>query len=103
MRLKKGDTVIVLSGRDRGKSGKITTVLPKTAQVIIDGLNKVVRHQKSAKVRIASGRFDKFLPLSVSKVALQNPSKPGKATRIGYKTDAKGRKVRVAKSNGKEI
>lgn len=103
MRLRKGDTVVVLTGRDRGKTGKITAVLPKTSQVIVDGLNKVTKHQKSTKVKVASGRFDKFMPLSVSKVALQNSTKAGKTSRIGFQIDAKGNKKRISKSNGKEI
>lgn len=103
MRLKKGDMVIVLNGKDRGKTGKITAVLPKTRQVIIDGLNKVTKHKKSTKAKVVSGKFDKFMPMPVSKVAYQNPTKQTRGTRIGYKIDAKGSKKRILKSNRKEI
>ncbi|HLD21729.1 MAG TPA: 50S ribosomal protein L24 [Patescibacteria group bacterium] len=83
LRIKKGDKVKVLRGKDAGKSGAITQVLPKDQQVVVDGVNKMVKHFSSKKKGEKGQRIEFFGPLQISKVALICP-KCNKATRVGY-------------------
>ena len=101
LKLKKGDKVIVTTGKDKGKTGEITTVFPKENKVIVGGINMVKRHTKPSQVS-AGGIISKEMPIHVSNVALVDP-KTGKATRIGYKVEKDGHKVRVAKKSGEVV
>jgi len=101
MKLKKGDTVVVIAGKDKGKQGEISAVLPKENKVKIAGVNVAKRHL-AAKGQTANtgGIVDKDMPLDASNVMLVRKGKP---TRVGYKIKDDGTKVRVAKSTGEEI
>lgn len=101
LKLKKGDKVIVTTGKDKGKTGEITTVFPKENKVIVGGINMVKRHTKPSQ-ESAGGIISKEMPIHVSNVALVDP-KTGKATRIGYKVEKDGHKVRVAKKSGEVV
>ena len=99
-RIKKGDTVIVLAGKDKGKRGQVTSVLTKFDKVIVEGVNSVITHKKQTKDS-AGGRVPKNAPVHVSNVALLDP-KNDVATRIGFIVKD-GKKVRVAKKSGEVI
>ena len=101
LKLKKGDKVIVTTGKDKGKTGEITTVFPKESKVIVSGINMVKRHTKPSQ-ESAGGIISKEMPIHVSNVALVDP-KTGKATRVGYKVEKDGHKVRVAKKSGEVV
>ena len=100
MKLRKGDPVIVITGKDKGKEGEISRVLPSANQVIVNGVNTAKRHQKARKQNEQAGIIDKDLPLDASNVAYLHKGKP---TRIGYRTEADGTKVRVARRTGDVI
>lgn len=102
IRLKKGDTVQVLSGKYKGKTGKVTATHPSENKVTVEGINIVKKHQKPSKAYPQGGIIEITKPMWVSKVALVDPASK-KPTRIGYKVDAKGVKTRIAKKSGKEI
>ncbi|MDH5722505.1 MAG: 50S ribosomal protein L24 [Alphaproteobacteria bacterium] len=101
LKLKKGDQVIVLTGRDKGTKGEVLKTLASENRVIVQGVNVVTKHQKPTQ--ISPGGITKTeLPIHVSNVALVDPKK-GEATRVGYKTLKDGKKVRVAKKSGETI
>lgn len=100
LKLKKGDQVVVLSGKDKGRQGKVIQTLPKENSVIVEGINMVTRHQRPRKTTRSSpasqtGRIQKPAPLSTSKVMLVCP-RCGKASRVGHAMD-EGRRTRVCK------
>ena len=100
MNIKKGDTVIVLKGKDAGKKAKVLKVFPKLDSVLVDGLNMKKRHQKPT--RTEKGKTVELAhPITRSNVALVDP-KSGKATRIAAK-DVNGKKIRVASKSGQEV
>lgn len=101
MKLKKGDDVVVIAGKDKGKQGKILKVIPAERRVIVGGVNKVKRHSKPSKTG-AGGIVEKEAALSASNVMLLDP-KTGKGTRVGYKTLEDGKKVRVARKSGEVV
>lgn len=101
LKVKKGDEVIVIAGKEKGKKGKITQVIPSESRVIVGGINMVKRHTKPSRTS-PGGLVEKEAPLHVSNVALLDP-KTGKPTRVGVKTLEDGRKVRVAKRSGEVI
>lgn len=101
LKIKKGDEVIVTTGRDAGKKGSIVKVLPKEGRVVVQGVNLVKRHTKPSMAD-AGGIKEKELSIHVSNVALIDP-KSGKATKAGYKIQKDGSKVRVAKASGEVI
>jgi large subunit ribosomal protein L24 len=101
LKIKKGDEVVVLSGRDRGKKGEVLRVLPKESRVVVQGVNVVKRHSRP-KPGDTGGIVEKEAALHVSNVALADP-KDGRPTRVGYKLLADGRKVRVARRSGEVI
>ena len=101
MKLKKGDRVVVLTGKDRGKEGVISRVLTKDNRVIVDGVNVVKKHQKSRSATQAGGIIEVDMPMPASSVAII--STDGKATRIGYKFDGAGHKIRICKRTGAEL
>ena len=101
-RIRKGDEVVVISGRDKGKRG---TVLRRVdaQHVVVEGVNRVKKHQRPNPMKgITGGIIDKDLPIHISNVALFNPATK-KADRIGVKTLEDGRKVRVFKDNGEQV
>lgn len=100
-KVKKGDEVIVTTGKDKGRKGKITQVITAESRVIVGGVNMVKRHTKPSRTS-PGGIVEKEASLHVSNVALVDP-KSGKATRVGYKTTDDGRKVRVARRSGEVI
>ena len=101
MRLKKGDLVLVLSGKDIGKQGAITRVLPDRNMVIIDGINVAKKHQRATRSTMQGGIIDKDMPLPVSNVALLCPK--GHPTRVGYQFNDDGSKRRVCKKCGADL
>lgn len=102
IRLNKNDSVVVLSGKYKGKTGKITAVHPKLNKVTVEGINIVKRHVKPSRANPQGAILEITKPIWVSKVAVVDPSSK-KPSRIGYKLGAKGVKTRVYKSSGKEI
>ena len=101
MKIKKGDKVIVITGKDKGKTGEVTKAMPKENKVIVSGINLAKRHQKPSQEN-AGGVISKEMPIHVSNVALIDP-KSGKATRVAVRVEEGGRKVRVAKRSGDVI
>jgi large subunit ribosomal protein L24 len=97
MKLKKGDPVVVISGKDKGTEGEIAKVLPKLGKVIVNGVNTAKKHQKPTKASQQGGIVDKDMPIDASNVMYLHK---GKGTRVGYKVQPDGTKVRVAKSTG---
>ncbi|MBY5974270.1 50S ribosomal protein L24 [Pseudooceanicola marinus] len=98
-KLKKGDTVMVLSGKDKGKTGEITLVDPKAGKAVVEGLNMAVRHTRQTQTS-QGGRLPKALPIDLSNLAFVDAN--GKATRVGFKTEG-DKKVRYAKTTGDVI
>jgi large subunit ribosomal protein L24 len=98
-KLKKGDKVVVLAGKDKGKQGEITAVMPKDNKAIVDGVNIAIRHQKQSQSN-QGGRQPKAMPIAISNLALLD--KNGKPTRVGFKIED-GSKVRFAKTTGDVI
>lgn len=101
LKIKKGDNVVVLTGRDRGKRGQIVKVFPADNQVLVEGVNLVKRHQKQTPGQ-EGGIISKEAPIHVSNIAIEDP-KDGEPSRIGYKILDDGRKVRFAKRSGELI
>jgi large subunit ribosomal protein L24 len=101
LKIKKGDTVVVISGRDKGKTGEVLRVFPAEARAIVQGVNVARRHTKP-RMGEPGGIIEKELALHVSNIAHVDPSS-GKPTRVGYKFLGDGRKVRVAKRSGEVI
>ena len=104
MKLRKGDEVEVLSGKERSKRGTIMKVIPKNGTVIVEGVNVAKKHQRQTKARVRGGIIDKDMPIKVSSVALVCP-KDG-AVRVGYEYKTEGdrrTKVRVCKRCGREL
>jgi large subunit ribosomal protein L24 len=102
IRIKKGDTVMIRTGKYKGQTGKVLQVHPKLNKVTVEGINIVKRHQKPTQTQPQGGIKELTKPIWVSKVGLLD-SAAKKPSRIGYKTDAKGTKVRFLKSSGKEV
>ena len=101
MNIRKDDKVVVLSGKDKGKQGKVLTADPKAAKVIVEGVNVATKHQKPRKQGDEGGIIKVETPIYASKVQLVCP-KCGKATRVGHKIE-NGKKTRVCKKCGAEI
>ena len=99
-KIRKGDKVIVLSGRDKGRTGEVFEVRPAESKALVRGINMVKRHQKQTQAQ-EGGIISKEQPIHLSNVAYVG--KDGKPTRIGFKIQADGKKVRVARSSGAEI
>jgi large subunit ribosomal protein L24 len=102
MKIKKGDRVVVLSGKDRGKEGEVVRALPTAGKVIVSGVNTARKHQRPTRMTQQGGIIDKDMPIDVSNVAVVSP-KDGKATRVGYRINADGTKVRICKRTGAEL
>jgi large subunit ribosomal protein L24 len=100
-KIKKGDQVIVLAGRDKGKKGEVYQVMPRESRALVRGVNMVRRHQRQSPSQ-EGGIIAKEAPIHLSNLALEDP-KDGKPTKVGFKILSDGRKVRVAKRSGEEI
>jgi large subunit ribosomal protein L24 len=101
LKIKKGDHVIVIAGRDKGKHGEVVEMLPKEQRALVRGVNVVRRHQKQTASQ-EGGIISKEAPIHISNLALEDP-KDGKPTRIGFKFLDDGKKVRFAKRSGEVI
>ena len=97
----KGDEVIVLVGKDKGKTGKITLIQPSLNKAVVSGINKVKKHQKPDNNQ-AGGIVEKEMPIQVSNLSFYDPSSK-KAVKLGYKINNKNEKIRVIRSTGKEV
>ncbi len=98
-KLRKGDKVIVLSGRDKGKEGEIASVDPKAGKAVVEGLNMAIRHTRQSQAS-QGGRIPKALPIDLSNLAIVDAN--GKASRVGFRMED-GKKVRFAKTTGDVI
>lgn len=101
LKVKKGDTVLVLTGKNKGAKGEILRVIPSESRVVVQGVNMVKRHTKPTQTS-AGGIVSQEASIHVSNVALVDP-KSGKATKVGFKTNKDGAKMRVARKSGAEI
>ncbi|WP_295813160.1 50S ribosomal protein L24 [uncultured Nitratireductor sp.] len=100
-KIKKGDNVVVLAGKDKGRTGEVVKVMPKDDKALVRGVNLVRRHQKQS-AQAEGGIITKEAPIHLSNLALADP-KDGKPTRVGFKIQEDGKKVRVAKRSGELI
>ena len=103
MKLRKGDRVVVLSGKDRGQTGEIMKVLPDVNKVIVEGINVAKKHQRQTQARIKGGIIDKDMPVHASSVAIVCSKEGGRPTRIAYRFDDAGVKRRVCCHCGEEL
>ena len=101
-KIKKGDKVVILSGKDKGRHGEVTKAFPKEMKVLVGGVNMMTRHRKPSQANPQGGLERIEAPMHISKVAIEDP-KTGKPTRVGFKVLEDGRKVRVAKRSGEQI
>ncbi len=101
LKIRKGDKVIVTTGRERGKSGEVIRVMPKEDRVLVQGINMVKRHTRPSQMN-PGGIVDKEASIHISNVAHADP-KDDKPTRVGYRTTDDGRKLRYAKRSGEPI
>jgi large subunit ribosomal protein L24 len=99
-RIRKGDTVLVIAGRDKGKTGEVLKVLPTESRAVVRGINVVRKHQRQSATA-QGGIITKELSIHISNIALADAN--GKATRVGFRTGTDGRKVRFAKRTGDTI
>ncbi len=102
LKIRKGDRVRVLTGKDRGKEGEVMRALPRDRKLIVDGVNVAKKHQRPTRATQQGGIIDKDMPIPVANVALVCPS-CGKPTRVGYKFDKAGQKTRVCRRCEGEI
>ncbi|MFU0505658.1 50S ribosomal protein L24 [Pseudaminobacter sp. NGMCC 1.201702] len=100
-KIRKGDKVVVLAGKDKGRSGEVVRVMPKDDKAVVRGVNLIRRHQKQTQSQ-EGGIITKEAPIHLSNIALADP-KDGKPTRVGFKIQDDGKKVRVAKRSGEVI
>ncbi len=105
MKIKKGDNIIILSGKDKGKEGKVLEAMPKIDRVVVEGINTGTRHKKSRRKGSQGQIITRPMPIHISNVALVD-KKTGKPTRVGYTFEGEGKdakKVRVARKSGEKI
>lgn len=102
MKIKKGDRVRVLTGKDRGKEGLVMSAMPAKDKVVVEGVNTARKHQKRTRATMDAGMLSIDMPIPVANVAVISP-KDGKPTRVGYRINADGTKVRVCKRTGAEL
>ena len=99
--IRKGDKVVVLAGKDKGRTGEVLSVAPKDDKAVVRGVNMIRRHQKQSQSQ-EGGIITKEAPIHLSNIALADP-KDGKPTRVGFQVQKDGKKVRVAKRSGEVI
>jgi large subunit ribosomal protein L24 len=102
MKIRKGDRVRVLAGKDKGKEGQVIAALPAEQKVIVEGVNIARKHQKPTQKNQQGGIIDKTMPIHVSNVAVVSPG-DGKPTRVGYRITPEGTKVRICRRTGVDI
>ena len=102
LKIKKGDRVRVLTGKDRGHEGEVMRVIPDAGKVIVDGANVAKKHQRATRATMQGGIIDKDMPIPVANVAIVCPA-CGKPTRVGYGTGTDGSKVRICRKCGGEM
>ena len=102
LKIKKGDEVVILTGKDKGSKGEVLKVLPEERRVVVQGVNVVKKHRKPTQLNPQGGIENIEKSIHVSNVALVDP-KEGKATRVGFKVLKDGKKVRVAKRSGETV
>jgi large subunit ribosomal protein L24 len=100
-KIRKGDKVVVLAGKDKGRTGEVVRVMPKDDKAVVRGVNMIHRHQKQTQAQ-EGGIITKEAPIHLSNIALADP-KDGKPTRVGFQVQKDGKKVRVAKRSGEVI
>lgn len=100
-KIKKGDTVVILSGKDKGRKGEVTRAMPRDGKVVVSGINMIARHRKPSQANPQGGIDRVEAPMHVSKVAIADP-KTGQATRVRFEVQD-GKKVRVAVKSGETI
>jgi large subunit ribosomal protein L24 len=100
-KIRKGDKVVVLAGKDKGRTGEVLSVMPKEDKAVVRGINMIVRHQRQTQSQ-EGGLIRKEAPIHLSNIAVADP-KDGKPTRIGFQVQKDGTKVRVAKRSGEVI
>ncbi|PYE86787.1 50S ribosomal protein L24 [Phyllobacterium leguminum] len=100
-KIRKGDKVVVLAGKDKGRTGEVLSVAPKEEKAVVRGINMVKRHQRQTQTQEA-GIISKEAPIQLSNLAVADP-KDGKPTRVGFRIEQDGKKVRVAKRSGELI
>jgi len=100
VKLKKGDPVRVITGKEKGKEGVVEHVYPKANKVIVTGVNTAAKHQRAARANEQAGIIDKDMPIDASNVMFVHK---GKTVRLGYTENSKGEKVRVARPSGEEV
>jgi len=100
-KIRKGDKVIVLAGRDKGRTGEVIEVRPTEGRALVRGINMVKRHQRQTAQQ-EGGIISKELPVHLSNIAIADP-RDGKPTRVGFKLRDDGKKIRIAKRSGAEI
>ncbi len=101
MKIKKGDQVVVITGKDKGRTGEVTKVIPSENRLIVAGINQATRHKKPTQ--FSAGGIEKVeASIHASNVALADP-KTGKPSKVGYKTEADGTKTRIARASGEKV
>lgn len=101
MKIRKGDRVVVLAGKDKGKEGVVTRAIPKADKVVVEGVNVAQRHTKPTKAMEQGGILAIDMPIHISNVALLDPD--GKPTRVGYRIDSDGTKTRISRRTGADL
>lgn len=101
MKVRKGDRVMVIAGKDRGREGMVKTVLPRDGKVVVEGVNVAKRHRKPTRSMEQGSIMEIEMPIAVSNVAVLDAE--GKPTRVGYRVNADGTKVRISKRTGVEL
>jgi large subunit ribosomal protein L24 len=102
LKIKKGDRVRVLTGKDRGKEGTVLRAFPTEGKLIVEGVNTAKKHQKPTRVNQSGGIVERDMPIPVANVAVLSPS-DGRPTRVGYKVQPDGTKIRVCRRTGAEL
>jgi large subunit ribosomal protein L24 len=102
VKVRKGDRVVVLTGKDKGREGTIIRVLPQVGKVVVEDVNVARRHTKPRQANQPGGIIDKAMPLDASNVAVLNP-RDGRPTRVGYRRGDDGAKVRVCRRTGDDL
>ncbi|WP_330272338.1 50S ribosomal protein L24 [Lentzea sp. NBC_00516] len=104
MKVKKGDTVVVIAGKDKGAKGKVIQAYPETSKVLVEGVNRIKKHTKITQTQRGAqsgGIVTQEAPINVSNVMVVDAD--GKPTRVGYRTNDEGKRVRISRRNGKDI
>jgi large subunit ribosomal protein L24 len=102
VKVRKGDRVIVLTGKDKGRQGNVVRVLPQVGKIVVEDVNVARRHTKPRQAGAPGGIIEKAMPLDASNVAVVSP-RDGKATRVGYRTRDDGTKVRICRRTGDDL